>query len=200
MNEVFNEYKELFIAETEEHIVSLNDSLIFLEKNKGHMKIIDTLFRSAHTIKSSAAALGLIDLSKLAHSAEDVLQKIRCHELSMEDNIIQLLFQVTDIIRDYLAAIKKNQTPHIDIETMIKKLEETLTSEKKHLPLTDPELMFNSEIRREIPWDTLQPLQSNGSESLIRRYGRSILHLMKGNLSNISGRKFSSKKSRLLLK
>ncbi|MEM4237482.1 MAG: Hpt domain-containing protein, partial [Candidatus Nitrosocaldaceae archaeon] len=51
-----NKYKEMFVQEANEHINNLNTSLLELEKNYSQ-KYIDSLFRSAHTLKGMAAMM-----------------------------------------------------------------------------------------------------------------------------------------------
>lgn len=70
-------YTELFLDEAAEHIENLNTNLLLLEKDRSDPEIINEIFRSAHTLKSSAAFVGLDALSRLAHKMEDLFQKVR---------------------------------------------------------------------------------------------------------------------------
>jgi two-component system chemotaxis sensor kinase CheA len=102
MHDVFDEYKIVFLEETQEHLSDLNNDLISLEKNNGSVELIDRIFRVLHTLKSSAAAVGFDQLSQFAHLAEDLVQQIRNRQKKVTPDIVNLLFQVFDNIQSYL--------------------------------------------------------------------------------------------------
>jgi chemosensory pili system protein ChpA (sensor histidine kinase/response regulator) len=87
---------DFFLVEASEHLQVLNDGLLSLESNKEDLSVMDEIFRSAHTIKGSAAMLGFNIISKLAHKMEDLLGKIRNRELSLSESVIDLLLQTVD--------------------------------------------------------------------------------------------------------
>ena len=65
-----------FRVELEEHTAALNKGLLELEKNLGRNdkdELLKALFRSAHSIKGSARAVELKEISNVAHKMEDVL-------------------------------------------------------------------------------------------------------------------------------
>ncbi len=70
-------YLEIFLDEVNEHIEDLNKNLLELEQDYGNTEIINEIFRVAHTLKSSAAFVGLEYLSKLSHRMEDLFQLIK---------------------------------------------------------------------------------------------------------------------------
>ena len=138
MNEMFNEYKALFIEESEEYIAALNDNLIALEKDRTNRKLIDNIFRVAHTLKSSAAAVGLTDLSALSHKAEDVMQKVRSGEVAVGPGVIDAFFEVFDSVQTYVQALKKGGTPELNAKAIVKKLDGLLKQEKEEKPFEVP--------------------------------------------------------------
>ncbi len=89
---------DFFLVEASEHLQVLNDGLLSLEENSGDMSVVDEIFRSAHTIKGSAAMLGFQVISKLAHKMEDLLGKIRSRELELTESITDLLLQTVDTL------------------------------------------------------------------------------------------------------
>jgi two-component system chemotaxis sensor kinase CheA len=69
-----------FKAELEEHCAALNKGLLEIEKtlpDEEREELLKSLFRSAHSIKGSARAVELKDISTVAHKMEDVLGAIR---------------------------------------------------------------------------------------------------------------------------
>jgi len=71
------QYRELFMAEAEEHLQALNQNLVELENNPNDLEIVNLIFRSAHTLKGSARTLGFDHISSLTHHMEDILDYIR---------------------------------------------------------------------------------------------------------------------------
>ena len=89
---------DFFLVEASEHLQILNDGLLSLEENNEDLTVVDEIFRSAHTIKGSAAMLGFNVISKLAHKMEDLLGKIRNRELALSESVIDLLLQTVDTL------------------------------------------------------------------------------------------------------
>jgi two-component system, chemotaxis family, sensor kinase CheA len=72
-----NQYLEIFIEESREHLQSLNQSLLGLETKPKDMQILNEIFRVAHTIKGMAGTMGYVKMTKLTHQMENVLDDIR---------------------------------------------------------------------------------------------------------------------------
>lgn len=87
---------DFFLVEASEHLQILNDGLLALEENNENLGVVDEIFRSAHTIKGSAAMLGFNVISKLAHKMEDLLGKVRNQEIQLSESIIDLFLQTVD--------------------------------------------------------------------------------------------------------
>jgi two-component system chemotaxis sensor kinase CheA len=145
MDELMLEYKEIFIEESLEQIQAMNESLVALEKTPEDKIHIDTLFRVAHTLKSSCAAVGLTELSKVAHKAEDLMQKIRNHEIRVSSEIIDALFSFCDLSRLVVDNLKENRTSDIDFEAsitqfrgLIEQTQTPLVGTEKEEPAQEP--------------------------------------------------------------
>ena len=89
---------DFFLVEASEHLQILNDGLLALEENSEDLGVVDEIFRSAHTIKGSAAMLGFNVVSKLAHKMEDLLGKIRAQEIELSEGVVDLLLQSIDTL------------------------------------------------------------------------------------------------------
>src|SRR4051812_43482376 len=80
-----------FIAETEEGLAAMEQSLIALESRTAEPDVLHDIFRVAHTIKGNASALELEPLALFAHEVEDLLESLRNQELSITEDVISLL-------------------------------------------------------------------------------------------------------------
>lgn len=100
-----NEYLDVFIEESKEHLQSLNDQLLILENDSENLHTISEIFRSAHTLKGMAATMGFNDLANLTHKMENILDAIRNNELSIQTHIIDVLFASVDHLEDMVVDI-----------------------------------------------------------------------------------------------
>ncbi|MCF7861693.1 chemotaxis protein CheA [Candidatus Woesearchaeota archaeon] len=120
------QYKEEFLQEANEHIDRLNELFLNLEKNASDFEIINEIFRSFHTLKGSSSSMGYSKFSELAHSMEDVLEKIREHELVITSEIIDTLLEGTDMLEGALKSIESDDMDNIDIHEINKELKEII--------------------------------------------------------------------------
>ncbi|MCG9876588.1 MAG: chemotaxis protein CheW [Leptospiraceae bacterium] len=97
---ILGEYTELFLEESEDQIEELNSNLLLLENDHHNQNLIDDIFRAAHSLKSSAAFVGLYHLSDLSHKMENLLQKIREGSLEVNTRLVTLLFKCFDLIKN----------------------------------------------------------------------------------------------------
>jgi chemosensory pili system protein ChpA (sensor histidine kinase/response regulator) len=99
--EVADEVLEFFIPEAEEHLQSVTECLLALEANP-KADDIHRLFRSMHTVKGSAAQVGLHRLSAVAHRVEDLIGELRDGALQPNANIIDICLESVDVLKKFL--------------------------------------------------------------------------------------------------
>ncbi len=99
--EVPDEVLEFFIPEAEEHLQAVTECLLALE---GHPNAddINRLFRAMHTVKGSAAQVGLHRLSAVAHRVEDLIGRLRDGALQPSAEIVDLFLQSVDVLKQFL--------------------------------------------------------------------------------------------------
>jgi chemosensory pili system protein ChpA (sensor histidine kinase/response regulator) len=95
------EILEFFIPEAEEHLQIITECLLSLE-GQANAADIHRLFRSIHTIKGSAAQVGLHRLSAIAHRVEDVIGRLRDGELEASPAIVDICLRSVDILKKFL--------------------------------------------------------------------------------------------------
>ena len=93
------EYKEVFLEEANEQIQILNMNILSLEQNPEDEKTIQSVFRIVHTFKSSAAFVGLSELSHFCHSLENLLSKIVKKIAKINTDVVDTLFSSFDKIK-----------------------------------------------------------------------------------------------------
>jgi two-component system, chemotaxis family, sensor kinase CheA len=91
-----------YVAESEEHLVRMEESLIGLETYPDDQKFLEAIFRGAHTIKGNAAGLGFPKVSEFAHAFEELLQRLRNHVLPVTKETITVLLRSVDALRQMI--------------------------------------------------------------------------------------------------
>jgi chemosensory pili system protein ChpA (sensor histidine kinase/response regulator) len=99
--EVPDEVLEFFVPEAEEHLQAVTECLLALEGNP-NADDINRLFRSMHTVKGSAAQVGLHRLSAVAHRVEDLIGRLRDGVLQPSAEIVDVLLQSVDVLKQFL--------------------------------------------------------------------------------------------------
>ena len=116
------EYQDVFLEEVDELLQELNQNLLRFERDPEDSSIIDDIFRAAHTLKSSAAFVGLNELSELAHQMEDLLQGLRDGSMKMSDDIVNIIFKCFDEINAAIGDISSGQEPEQDFMALIEQI------------------------------------------------------------------------------
>lgn len=103
-----NQYLDMFIEESKEHLQFLNDHLLNLEKNPDDKDLINEIFRIAHTIKGMSGTMGFNKIANLTHEMENLLDAVRSDKLSICSEIVDLLFSCFDVLDDHISNIVSN--------------------------------------------------------------------------------------------
>jgi len=99
--DVPDEILEFFQPEAEEHLQVVSDCLISLEGNNNPEEI-NKLFRAIHTVKGSAAQVGLKRLGAIAHRVEDLIGRLRDGEIEPSPAVVDLCLESVDILKKTL--------------------------------------------------------------------------------------------------
>jgi len=100
-DEVPDEILEFFQPEAEEHLQVVSDCLISLEGNNNPEEI-NRLFRAIHTVKGSAAQVGLKRLGGIAHRVEDLIGRLRDGEIEPSAAVVDLCLASVDVLKKTL--------------------------------------------------------------------------------------------------
>src|SRR5262249_26210757 len=99
--EVPAEVLEFFVPEAEEHLQVVTHSLLSLETNPSSDQI-HRLLRAMHTVKGSAAQVGLHRISHVAHRAEDLIGRLREGGVRPSAEIIDICLDAVDTLKKFL--------------------------------------------------------------------------------------------------
>jgi two-component system, chemotaxis family, sensor kinase CheA len=96
-----------FVAETQEGLDLMEQSLLAMESQSGGPELLDDIFRVAHTLKGNATSLELDDLKGFAHAIEDLLDVLREQNTDVSADVISLLLRAVDELRALVAGATK---------------------------------------------------------------------------------------------
>ena len=118
-----SQYLEIFIDETSEHVQTLSDCIMVLEKEPDNKDTINEVFRAAHSLKGMAGTMGFKRMQHLTHDMENVFQEVRSDKIQVDSAMIDLLFKCLDAIDGYLNNVKASSDEGTeDNEMIIKEL------------------------------------------------------------------------------
>jgi two-component system, chemotaxis family, sensor kinase CheA len=117
-----SQYLEVFIEESKEHLQNCNERLLDLEKNPSDLSIVNDIFRSAHTLKGMSATMGYEDLASLTHQMENVLDAIRNQKISVNPEILDVVFEATDDLEAMVFSIADGGDGKRDVASVVEKL------------------------------------------------------------------------------
>ncbi|MBR7117830.1 MAG: response regulator [Helicobacteraceae bacterium] len=127
------EILEDFLIEAFEMIEQLDQDLIELENNPKDLDLLNRIFRVAHTIKGSSSFLNFDILTTLTHNMEDVLNKARRGELIITPNIMDVVLESIDLMKNILVLIRDTGSDKngVEIDSIVKQLQNISKSEDK---------------------------------------------------------------------
>ena len=127
-----SQYLEIFLDESNEHLQTLSDQLIILEKEPDNSDTINEIFRAAHSLKGMAGTMGYKRMQNLTHDMENVFSEVRNGNMEVNSNLVDVLFQCLDALETYVDNIRETQDEGSDDnEPIIKALNAFIASEGK---------------------------------------------------------------------
>ncbi len=132
------EYKEIlniFKAESEEIIQSLNDGFLTLERNPNDKTPLKKLFQNAHSIKGAARMLGFNGIQDIAHKLEDILSFWKQDGVTIDSDSFEIIYDVCDFLLESVEKSVENQADYFDVSIVkfLNSLDGFLQNKNKNL-------------------------------------------------------------------
>ncbi|MBF0568133.1 MAG: hybrid sensor histidine kinase/response regulator [Nitrospirae bacterium] len=114
------ELREIFNAETQEHIQNIEEGLLQLEKGPEDMKgLMEGLFREAHSLKGSARQLGVNKMELLGHTLEDMLNAAKRGVKALTPDMINGIYRCLDAIKELLQEATTGKASSVNVSLII---------------------------------------------------------------------------------
>lgn len=95
-----------FLNEAAEYIEASEVALLALENDPQDGEAVNTVFRAFHTVKGTAAFLGLTSIAEFAHEAESLLSRVRDKEFSYGPGCADLSLRSVDMLKALLGSVE----------------------------------------------------------------------------------------------
>lgn len=139
-----------FLAESWENLGQLDSEIVELEKDPQNAELIASIFRTIHTIKGTCGFLGLTNLGAVAHSAENVLGKMRERMLEVSPGAISLVLEAIDRIKELLQGLEATgeepKTDHSTLTLMLDELANLATAPLESPPQQPPSAPVSGQV------------------------------------------------------
>ena len=174
-----DEFISIFLSEANEIVEGLENDLVLLEDNKSDEDLLNKIFRSAHTLKSSAGTVGFTTMSELNHVAENLLEKVRSGKLDVTPKMITVLLEFLDTVKIMLQNIidGKGEADGVDnIESLKAKIKAIADGNEdiETASAAEPKIQKKEVQKTEEPKEDIKESKSEESE---KAGGSNLFHI-----------------------
>jgi len=103
MDEIYSVYAQ----EAREQLTELESGLLRMEAGDHDPETINTIFRSAHTIKGASGVVELPHIEKFTHVLENLLDKLRNNEIGVSSDLITALLKGCDHLNTLIVRVEE---------------------------------------------------------------------------------------------
>lgn len=113
------ELRELFKAESAEHLQSLEAGLLRLEKEPENKSTLETAFRDAHSLKGAARMVGVTGVEKISHRVEDMLGKAVKGTNPSSPEFMDRIYKALDSVKKLVHAAVTGEAADVDVSRVL---------------------------------------------------------------------------------
>src|SRR5512142_571959 len=100
MTDPSDKAREDFLSEAQEIVENLSRNLLALDeahrKQVSDPSLINEAFRAVHTLKGLSSLFGATMIGALSHNLEDVLDDLRLGRITLDSNVLDVLFKALE--------------------------------------------------------------------------------------------------------
>ncbi len=118
-----------FLTEASDLLSGVDNKLVELEKHPDDRNLLNEIFRGFHTIKGGAGFLNASEMVALCHRTENLFDKLRNGELTLNPAIMDVILAATGIVRDMFGELSQSRQPSAADPSIISALDAVLSGE-----------------------------------------------------------------------
>jgi two-component system chemotaxis sensor kinase CheA len=162
MKEIFDSY----LVEAKEILDHLSQDLLALEKKPANAELLNNIFRGVHTLKGTSSFLGFNQMTELAHTSEDLLNKLRKGDFRADGKIIDVLIEAHNAASVLLQRIEGRDLQPIELNGILEKLRSAMQQQPVIVQAVDVAQV----IKEQYPHmtETFEVMQQRTADSTIR--------------------------------
>jgi two-component system chemotaxis sensor kinase CheA len=130
--ELDGETLQLFIEDSQNNMSGIENDLLAIEAAAENIndELVNKVFRAAHSVKGSAAFMGLKNIKELAQGMENIMNLIRTKQMAPKSEVISVLLESANVLNGLIKdAVSSDEA---DISEQLEKLKNTgLSGDKR---------------------------------------------------------------------
>ena len=151
-----------FLTESSELLSEVDNKLVELEKRPDDKALLNDIFRGFHTIKGGAGFLNVDSMVSLCHRTENLFDKLRNAELTLNPEIMDEILAATGVVREMFGEMSQGRQPAPADPALLKALDDVLEGRSSNAssailesPPTVPSVLVVTENKSEHDWKNL---------------------------------------------
>ncbi len=156
-----SQYLDLFLQEAGEQLEILEQETLKLEDDSSNERL-QTIFRSAHTLKGSSRAMGFSKMAEVTHEMENILDRLRNHTLVLTPEITDALLGCQDTITKMVDSIASGEGDNVDCAELVARVQSLSGAPLQVIQSNSTENQLSSNVP-ESEFEALREAQSQGS-------------------------------------
>ena len=130
-----SQFHQVFFEESLEHLANMESALLQLEGGGNDPEVVNVIFRGAHSIKGGGATFGFQGVAEFPHLVETLLERIRSGKTAIDSDIIAVLLESVDALRDMIGALQAGEEADATRSApLVQRLTEVLAQSDEELP------------------------------------------------------------------
>ena len=166
-----NSLLEDFTDETREHLEALDSSLLRLETDSADRELLNTIFRSMHTIKGASEYLGFERIARLTHRLENLLDLFREGSLRADKVAVDLLIDARDRIGDLISQVEESGHESAEIDDLLSRVDTIASSSAPAGDEAQAAAVYDGEADTEL-FDIFMEQLTTGINQLVETAGQ----------------------------
>jgi two-component system chemotaxis sensor kinase CheA len=98
MPETTQKFELIFFEEMSEHLEEMESLLLDMDETLDNTEALNAIFRAVHSIKGGSGIFGFEEISTVTHILENLLDKLRNHDIELSKDMISIFLQTRDLL------------------------------------------------------------------------------------------------------